>query len=107
MRDAEADIAEALSNDGWLTVLDGPLHGIRHRDRGPYSVMAGMRRGDVSAITRGGGTSNRRAGPLAGRAERRRRSLVHTSGRSGGNDQRGARRRHSLSCRHFRTAVSL
>ena len=30
MRDAEADIAEALSNDGWLTVLDGPLHGIRH-----------------------------------------------------------------------------
>ena len=31
MRDAEADIAEALSNDGWLTLLDGPLHGIRHR----------------------------------------------------------------------------
>ena len=31
MRDAEADIAEAFSNDGWLTVLDGPLHGIRHR----------------------------------------------------------------------------
>ena len=30
MRDAEADIAEALSNEGWLTVLDGPLHGIRH-----------------------------------------------------------------------------
>ena len=27
MRDAEADIAEALSNDGWLTVLDGPVHG--------------------------------------------------------------------------------
>ena len=26
MRDAEADIAEALSNDGWLTVLDGPRH---------------------------------------------------------------------------------
>ena len=26
MGDAEADIAEALSNDGWLTVLDGPLH---------------------------------------------------------------------------------
>ena len=24
MRDAEADIAEALSNAGWLTVLDGP-----------------------------------------------------------------------------------
>ena len=24
MRDAEADIAEALSNEGWLTVLDGP-----------------------------------------------------------------------------------
>ncbi len=31
MRDAEADIAEALSNAGWLTVLDGPLHGIRRR----------------------------------------------------------------------------
>jgi len=31
MRDAEADIAEVLSNAGWLTVLDGPLHGIRHR----------------------------------------------------------------------------
>ena len=31
MRDAEADIAEALSNEEWLTVLDGPLHGIRHR----------------------------------------------------------------------------
>ena len=27
----KADIAEALSNEGWLTVLDGPLHGIRHR----------------------------------------------------------------------------
>ena len=26
MRDAEADITEALSNEGWLTVLDGPLH---------------------------------------------------------------------------------
>ncbi len=31
MRDAEADIAEALSNEGWLTVLAGPLHSIRHR----------------------------------------------------------------------------
>ena len=31
IRDAEADIAEALSSDGRLTVLDGPLHGIRHR----------------------------------------------------------------------------
>ena len=31
MRDAEADIDEALSSEGWLTVLDGPLHGIRHR----------------------------------------------------------------------------
>ena len=31
MRDAEADIAEALASEGWLTVLDGPLHGIRHR----------------------------------------------------------------------------
>ena len=35
MRDAEADIAEALSAEGWLTVLDGPLHGIRHRRRLP------------------------------------------------------------------------
>ena len=31
VRDAAADMAEALSNQGWLTVLDGPLHGIRHR----------------------------------------------------------------------------
>ena len=31
MRDAESDIAEGLSGVGWLTVLDGPLHGIRHR----------------------------------------------------------------------------
>ena len=38
MRDAEADIAEALSNEGWLTVLDGPLHGIRHRRGLPSSA---------------------------------------------------------------------
>ncbi len=31
MRGAEADVAEDLANGGWLTVLDGPLHGIRHR----------------------------------------------------------------------------
>ena len=31
MRDAESDIAEQLCADGWLAVLDGPLHGIRHR----------------------------------------------------------------------------
>ena len=31
MRDAEADIAEGLCADGWLTVIDGPLHGIRRR----------------------------------------------------------------------------
>ena len=31
MRDAEADVAEGLCRDGWLTVLDGPLHGIRRR----------------------------------------------------------------------------
>lgn len=31
MRDAESDIAEALCSEGWLTILDGPLHGIRHR----------------------------------------------------------------------------
>ena len=42
MRDAEADIAEALSNEGWLTVLDGPLHGIRHR-RGRRGRLAGCR----------------------------------------------------------------
>ena len=26
-----SSFAETLSNEGWLTVLDGPLHGIRHR----------------------------------------------------------------------------
>ena len=31
MRDAESDVAERLCGAGWLTVLDGPLHGIRHR----------------------------------------------------------------------------
>ena len=31
MRDAEADIAEALSNDGWLTVFDGPSSAGRPR----------------------------------------------------------------------------
>lgn len=31
MRDAESDIAEQLCTNRWLTVLDGPLHGIRHR----------------------------------------------------------------------------
>ena len=31
MRDAESGIAEQLSGDRWLTVLDGPLYGIRHR----------------------------------------------------------------------------
>ena len=31
MRDAESDVAEQLCSGGWLTVLDGPLHGIRHR----------------------------------------------------------------------------
>ena len=31
MRDAEADIAEGICADGRLTVLDGPLHGIRRR----------------------------------------------------------------------------
>ena len=31
MRDAESAIAERLCGDGWLTVLDGPLYGIRHR----------------------------------------------------------------------------
>ncbi len=32
MRDAEAETAESLAGDGWLTVLDGPLHNIRqHR----------------------------------------------------------------------------
>ena len=31
MRDAETGLAEQLCSTGWLTVLDGPLHGIRHR----------------------------------------------------------------------------
>ena len=31
MRDQEMDLAESLCHEGWLTVLDGPLHGIRHR----------------------------------------------------------------------------
>lgn len=31
MRDAEADVAEQLCADGWLTLLDGPLHGVRRR----------------------------------------------------------------------------
>ena len=31
MRDEEMDLAEGLCHEGWLTVLDGPLHGIRHR----------------------------------------------------------------------------
>ena len=31
MRDAESDVAERLCAGEWLTVLDGPLHGIRHR----------------------------------------------------------------------------
>lgn len=29
MRDTEADVAESLSGQGWLTVIDGPLHHIR------------------------------------------------------------------------------
>ena len=47
MRDAEADIAEALSNGGWLTVLDGPLHGIRARALGSGlpELTAGKRPG--------------------------------------------------------------
>ena len=32
MRDTEAEIADRLLADGWLTVFDGPLHGI-HRSR--------------------------------------------------------------------------
>ncbi len=35
MRDAESEIAEALCDEGWLTVLDGPLHGVRHRRKLP------------------------------------------------------------------------
>lgn len=31
MRDAESGIAEQLCGGGWLTVRDGPLHGVRHR----------------------------------------------------------------------------
>ena len=33
MRDAEVDIAEALSNASWVTMVDGPLHRIRHPPR--------------------------------------------------------------------------
>ena len=36
MRDAESTVAEELCNDGWLTVLDGPLYGIRRRRRLPF-----------------------------------------------------------------------
>ena len=35
MREAESEIAERLCDDGWLTVLDGPLHNIRRRRRFP------------------------------------------------------------------------
>ncbi len=35
MRDAEANVAEALCDDGWLTVLDGPLYGIRRHRQFP------------------------------------------------------------------------
>ena len=31
MRDAESTVAEDLCGAGWLTVLDGPLYGIRRR----------------------------------------------------------------------------
>ena len=36
MRDAESTVAEELCDDGWLTVLDGPLYGIRRRRRLPF-----------------------------------------------------------------------
>ena len=35
MRNAESAIAEQLGGSAWLTVLDGPLHGIRHRRNTP------------------------------------------------------------------------
>ncbi len=35
MRDAEWAVAEQLCGAGWLTVLDGPLHGIRYRRSPP------------------------------------------------------------------------
>ncbi len=50
MRDTEAEIAEELAAQGWLTVIDGPLHNIRrahpadHRLRqDPSSADAGRR----------------------------------------------------------------
>ena len=36
------NIAETLSNAGWLTVLDGSLHGIQHR-RGLAIIGSGCR----------------------------------------------------------------
>ena len=35
MREAEARIAERLCSEGWLTVLDGPLHGLRRQTKLP------------------------------------------------------------------------
>ena len=74
MRDAEADIAEALSSEGWLTVLDGSLHGIRHRrglpvigyvkthhrrmlTREHWVRVPELTAGERSGLSRGGGAS--------------------------------------------------
>ena len=63
IRDAEADIAEALSNDGWLTVLDGPLHGIRHRRGLP--VIGYVKTHHRRALGQGAGADGRATvGPL-------------------------------------------
>ena len=65
MRDAEADIAEALSNEGWLTVLDGPLHGIRHRRPcGAALESAPERHGSCPTIPAARGDGARRPGDL-------------------------------------------
>ena len=39
MRDAESTVAEELCGDGWLTVLDGPLYGIRRRRSLPLTSV--------------------------------------------------------------------
>ena len=65
MRDAEADIAEALSNAGWLTVLDGPLSGI-----GRDAAVEGGRPGRGLASGLCVGAAPGRAGPSEPDADR-------------------------------------
>ena len=62
MREVEAKIAERLCSEGWLTVLDGPLHGLRRQTKLPVLgyVKSHHRRllpveewGAVTAFTQG------------------------------------------------------